>query len=113
MFGFNKKDTTSDYDKIRILQKSIMDKHKEYFEWQESEEHKRYEHLQTLIIKTYESVNIKADLYGTRIAEDFTREDYIEDFKVFFKTEVFKELREWCKEYELYREKERKLLDEL
>ena len=81
--------------------------------WNNSEDCKRLRHLQTLIIKTYESVNFKADLMGTRLDESFTREDYLEDFKVFFKPEIFYKLKDWCKEYEMLCEKENKVFDNL
>ena len=115
MFGFNKKNNDNDnfYSDCDRLQKALYDKHKEYFDWQGSVECKRFNHLQTLIIKTYESINIKADLIGTRLDESFTREDYLEDFKVFFKPEIFSKLREWCKEYEMLRAEEIKLLEEM
>ena len=82
-------------------------------DWNNSEDCKRCIHLRTLIIKTYESVNIKADLIGTRLNDSFTREDYIEDFKVFFKPEIFDKLKDWCKEYEMLCEKENKVFDNL
>lgn len=82
-------------------------------DWKNSEDCKRLIHLRTLIIKTYELVNIKAYLIGTRINESFTREDYIEDFKIFFKPEIFDKLKNWCKEYEMLCEKENKVLDDL
>lgn len=113
MFGFNKKDTTSDYYKMISLQKSLKDRYKEYFEWQESDDYKLFNHLQKLIIKTYKTVNIKADLLGTRLDESLTRSDYIEDFKVFFKPEVFEKLKEWCRKYELLREHEQKIMENL
>lgn len=110
MFGFNNKvkkereakkeqSYLSEFNRIREL-------NKKYEEWQLSDEYKRFNQLQTLIIKAYESVNIEADLLGVRIDEIFTREDYLEDFKVFFRPEVFNKLKEWCKEYEILREKE-------
>lgn len=84
-----------------------------YCDWLNTDNGKRISHLQTLIIKTYKSVNIEADLIGIRIDESFTREDYLEDFKVFFKEEIFKKLREWCKEYEILRAEESKILNEM
>ena len=82
-------------------------------DWNNSEVRKRLLHLRNLIIKTYESVNITADLIGTRLDESFTREDYIEDFKVFFKPEIFDKLKDWCKEYEMLFKKENKVFDNL
>ena len=82
-------------------------------DWNNSEVRKRLLHLRNLILKTYESVNIKADLIGTRLDESFTREDYLEDFKVFFKPEIFNKLKDWCKEYEMLCEKENKVFDNL
>lgn len=82
-------------------------------DWNNSEVRKRLLHLRNLIIKTYESVNITADLIGTRLDESFTREDYIEDFKVFFKPEIFDKLKDWCKEYEMLCEKENKVFENL
>lgn len=82
-------------------------------DWNNSEDCKRLRHLETLIIKTYESVNFNAYLMGSRLDESFTREDYLEDFKVFFKPEIFDKLKEWCKEYEMLCEKENKVFDNL
>lgn len=90
MFGFNKKNDNNDNDNFyRTYDKS----RKEYYDWVASEEYKQFQHLQTLIIKMYEMVNIKADLLGIRIDESFTRSDFIEDFKMFFKPEVFNKLK--------------------
>lgn len=96
MFGFNTN--------------NVNDKYKAYYDWLGSEDGNRIVHLQTLIIKTYETVNIKAEICVRRLNESFTREDYLEDFKVFFKPEVFKKLREWCKEYEALCKDEEKLI---
>ena len=82
-------------------------------DWNNSEVRKRLLHLRNLIIKTYESVNITADLIGTRLDESFTKEDYLEDFKVFFKPEIFDKLKDWCKEYEMLCEKENKVFENL
>lgn len=90
----------------------VMDRVKEIEDWCNSEEHKRFNHLQTLIIKAYESIGIKLDTfaYGEMLTEEFTRDDYINDYAVFFKPEVFDKLKEWCKEYEILRKLESKVL---
>jgi len=93
--------------------KARKEKFKKIDDWNNSEDYKRLRHLQTLIIKTYESVSIKVDLMDTRLDESFTREDYLEDFKVFFKPEIFDKLKDWCKEYEMLCEKEHKVFDDL
>lgn len=105
MFGFNNNDNFLTDLRIRSQQS--------YCDWLNTDNGKRISHLQTLIIKTYESINIKADLMGIRLDESFTREDYLEDFKLFFKPEIFSKLREWCKEYEMLRAEEIKLLEEM
>ena len=109
MFGFKNK---NNHDYWNNLYKEANDKYQAYYDWTGSEECNRMHHLQNLIIKTYETVNIKADILGRRLNESFTREDYLEDFKVFFKPEVFNKLREWCKEYEILRNKEVKLIEQ-
>ena len=81
------------------------------YDWCESNECQRLNHLETLIIKTYESINIKADKLIIRLDDNFTREDYVEDFRVFFKPEVFNKLKEWCKEYEMLAKKEQEIMD--
>lgn len=100
MFGFNCKEIKAMRNKFEIMQ-----------DWNNSDDCKRLRHLQTLIIKTYESVNIKADLLGARLKESFTNENYIEDFKVFFNTEIFDKLKDWCKEYEMLSVKETQVFD--
>lgn len=87
-------------------------KHKKMFEWADSKERKRLLHLETLILKTYETVNIKADRYCGgfgHILDNFTRVDYLEDYEVFFKPEVFDKLKDWCREYEALRKEEDKI----
>ena len=108
MFGFNKKNNTetSNYDRVRSIQEA-------YWNWRKSEEGKRIEHLQTLIMKTYETVNIKTELCGHRLSETYISSDYLEDFRVFFKPEVFNKLSDWCKEYETLRAKEITIWDNL
>lgn len=96
-----------------MFKNDITAKHQKYFDWIASEDNKLFNHLQTLIIKTYDTVNIKADLLGLRLDESFTRGDYIEDFKMFFKPEVFDKLKDWCRQYELLREKEQKIMENL
>lgn len=86
--------------------KEMKNKYEIFQDWSNSEDGKRLKHLRTLITKTYESVNIKADFEGARLDKNFTREDYLEDFKVFFKPEVFDKIKDWCKEYEMLCEKE-------
>ena len=110
MFGFKKKDTSSDYDMLSRAYNTCTNRQKPYWEWLGSEEGKRIEHLQTLIIKTYETVNIKAEICVRRLDETYIREDYLNDFQVFFKPEVFNKLKEWCKEYEALCDKESKIL---
>ena len=102
MFEFSIKDIKSRKEQFKIID-----------DWKNSEDCKRLRHLETLILKTYESVNFKAYLMGTRLDESFTREDYLEDFKVFFKPEIFNKLKDWCKEYEMLCEKENKVFDNL
>lgn len=107
MFGFKKKDKEiSDWDRMTLLHKAYKEANKPYLDWIETEDYKQLNHLQTLIIKAYGTVGITADLLGTRLDRSFTRSDYLEDFKVFFTPEVFKELRNWCRNYELLREAE-------
>jgi hypothetical protein len=113
MFGFNKKDTTSDNDMMVKAYKDCENKQKQYWAWLGSEEGKRIYHLQTLIMKTYETVNIEAEIYGRRLGEIYTSEDYLNDFQVFFKPEVFNKLKEWCKEYETLCKAEEKVISEL
>ena len=95
--------------------KEMKNKYELIKEWNNSKDYKRLYHLQTLIIKTYESVNIKAELEDPRrrIDENFTRDDYLEDFKVFFNPEIFNKLKDWCKEYEMLCEKENQLFNNL
>ena len=102
MFGLN------NFSKELANQRNKLKKCNEYYK---SNEYKRLIHLETLIIKAYESVSIKADKYTDRLNESFTREDYVEDFKVFFRPEVFNKLKEWCKEYEILREKEDEIMN--
>lgn len=112
MFGFNKKKKNNNYDEYYKLQKALKYyNHKEWYDWCDSEENKRFKHLETLIIKAYKTVNIEADLLGRRLNKSFTREDYLEDFKIFFEPKIFDKLKEWCREYEMFRVKEQKLLD--
>lgn len=115
MFEFkNKKEATlSENDEMTLEYKTMLDKRKPYWDWLGSEEGKRIYHLQTLIMKTYETVNIKAEISVRRLGEIYTSEDYLNDFQVFFKPEVFNKLKEWCKEYETLRAKEIKILDNL
>lgn len=113
MFGFKKKVTMSENDEMTLAYKTMVDKRKPWFDWMESEDFKRLNHLQTLILKTFETVNIKIDLSGARIDPSYTREDFIEDFRVFFKPEVFNKLSDWCKEYEILRNKEITIWDNL
>lgn len=102
MFVFNKKETTSEYDRMNSLHKAIIEANKPYFDWIETEDYKRLKHLETLIIKTYETVNIKfGDVYDDVIDETFTGSGYVEDFEIFFKPEIFNKLKEWCREYEM------------
>ena len=106
MFGFKKNNSnteTSNYDRVRSIQEA-------YWDWRKSEEGKRIEHLQNLIMKTYETVNIKTELCGHRLSETYISSDYLEDYKVFFKPVVFNKLSEWCKEYEELCDKESKIL---
>ena len=102
MFGISKKEIKAMKNKYEIIQ-----------DWNNSEDCKRLNHLQTLIIKTYESVNIKTDLTGIRIEDNFILENNLEDFQVFFKPEIFDKLKDWCKEYEMLCEKENKVFDNL
>lgn len=106
MFGFNNNTQINE----ETIYKATRDTYKEYYDWIESNEGHRLYHLETLIIKTYESVNIEADKSIRRLDDSFTREDYVEDFKVFFKPEVFNKLKEWCKEYEILVQKECEIL---
>lgn len=110
MFGFNKKNNNEvdEYHNLEKLRKVYMERNKPYFDWIETDDYKLLNHLQTLISKTYETVNIKVDLIGIRLDRSFTRVDYVEDFNVFFKPEVFSKLREWCKDYETLCEAESK-----
>lgn len=98
MFGFNNKDNLRQEatPKINYNARNRLD---EINAWLDSEEHKRFVHLKTLIIKTYETVDIKVDIIGEEISEEFTRADLIQDFAVFFKPEVFDKLICWCEEY--------------
>lgn len=115
MFGFKKKKkaTLSENDEMTLAYKTIMNKRKPWFDWIESEDYKRFAHLQTLILKTFETVKIKIELSGSRIDPSYTRDDFLEDFRVFFKPEVFNKLSEWCKEYEILRNKEITIYDNL
>ena len=113
MFGFNNKDTSSDYDKLSNAYKTCVSRQQRYWDWIGSEEGKRIYHLQTLIMKTYETVNIKAEICGRRLGEIYINEDYLNDFQVFFKPEVFNKLKEWCKEYETLCKEEEKVVSEL
>lgn len=107
MFGFKKKDKEiSDWDRMTLLRRAMNEANKPYFDWIESEDYKQLNHLQTLIIKAYETVGITADLDGERLDRSFTRSDYMEDYRIFFKPEIFKELIDWCRNYELLREAE-------
>lgn len=114
MFGFKNKvdlrnESTAIQPKVNYM---ASDRVKEINDWYNSYEHKRFKHLQTLIIKAYETVGIKADTiaYGEMLMEEFTRDDYINDFAVFFKPEVFDKLKEWCEEYEILRKLEFKFI---
>lgn len=115
MFGFNNKvNKEREAKKEQNLIKARMNSYERLRKWLNSEEHKRFNHLQTLIIKAYETVGIKAERYEQgfgNLIECYTREDYLEDFKVFFKPEVFDKLKEWCKEYEFLRDKENKVFN--
>lgn len=102
MFGISTKEIKAMKNKYEIIQ-----------DWNNSEDYKRLSHLQTLIIKTYESVNIKTDLTGRRIEDNFILENNLEDFQVFFKPEIFDKLKDWCKEYKMLCEKENKVFDSL
>ena len=115
MFGFKKKKEAklSENDEMTLAYRTTMNKNKPWFDWIESEDCSRFGHLQTLILKTFETVNIKIDLCGTRIDPSYTRDDFLEDFRVFFKPEVFNKLSDWCKEYEILRTKEISILDNL
>lgn len=115
MFGFKKKKkvTLSENDEMTLEYKKIMAKRKPWFDWIESEDYKRFAHLQTLILKTFETVKIKIELSGSRIDPSYTRDDFLEDFRVFFKPEVFNKLSDWCKEYEILRNKEITIYDNL
>jgi hypothetical protein len=113
MFGFKKKATLSENDEMTLAYKTMMAKRKPLFDWIESEDYKRFAHLQTLILKTFETVKIKIDLSGSRIDPSYTRDDFLEDFRVFFKPEVFNKLSDWCKEYEILRAKEITIYDNL
>lgn len=96
MFGFNKvrEELKSEYDAIQ--------------EWYNTEEYKRLRYLATLITDTYGTVNIKLDKVA--LDEQHTRADYLEDYKVFFKPEVFDKLKDWCREYEALCKIEAKVL---
>lgn len=113
MFGFHK---NNDDDDLHLMYKEtfhneIRDRYKEYYDWIESNEGKCLQHLETLIIKAYESVNIKADKLIRRLDDSYTGGYNVEDFRVFFKPEVFNKLKEWCKEYERLVQKECVLLE--
>ncbi len=103
MFGFNneakKKREEREARKERNALKAQQLRYEKYWEWRNSEEYKRMNHLKTLIITAYETVNIKINDGYNQIDESFTRADYLEDFKVFFKPEVFDKLKGWCEEY--------------
>lgn len=71
--------------------------------WCASEEHKRFVHLETLIIKAYGTIGITADTLCGVLSDEFTRADLIQDFAVFFDSKVFDKLKDWCKEYEILR----------
>ena len=81
----------------------------EYLKWQASKEYNRLSQLETLIEKAYESVNIKPTKFR-RLFYNFTREDCLADFEVFFRPEVYNKLKEWCKEYRVLCKKENELL---
>ena len=112
MFGFFKNNEHNIIGES-MFKNDITAKQQKYFDWRESEDYKRFSHLETLIIKTYETVNIKAELMGFRLNESFTRSDFIEDYKLFFKPEVFDKLKDWCSQYELLREKEQNIMNNL
>lgn len=116
MFGFNNK-VNNKVNKEREARKerNALEAQQSKFEiwskWCNSEEHKLMYHLKTLIIKTYATVGIKADIIGERISDEFTRADLIEDFAIFFDPKVFDKLKDWCREYEALCKEEDKFLD--
>ena len=113
MFGFNNKvNKEREARKERNALEAQQRKFEKYWKWNHSEEYKRMLHLKTLIIKAYGTVGINVDIFDEVLSYEFTREDYVEDFKVFFRPEVFNKLQEWCKEYEILREKKDEILNQ-
>lgn len=111
MFEFNNKvNKEREVRKERNALKAQQSRFEKWCKWCNSEEHKRMYHLKTLIIKTYGTVNIKMDNEYDRLDESFTRADYVEDFAIFFDPKVFDKLKDWCREYEILREKEDEII---
>ena len=107
MFGFKNNDDfrKEPTTKVNDNARSSLD---EINEWYASADYKRYLHLKTLIEKTYETVGINADTLGRY--DDFTREDYLEDYAIFFDPKVFDKLKDWCKEFEILNKLNNKVL---
>ena len=109
MFWWNKQ-VEDDLDVQRKAEQLSKQKQvEEYYKWCSTKEYSRLLHLETLIEKAYESVNIKTTKFR-RLYFTFTKEDCIADYEVFFRPEVFNKLKEWCKEYRDLCKKEDELL---
>lgn len=114
MFGFNNKvNKEREARKERNALEAQHSRFEIWSKWCNSEEHKLMSHLKTLIIKTYATVGIKADIIGERISDEFIRADCLKDFAIFFDPKVFYKLKDWCREYEALCKEEDKIIEEL